>query len=176
MREQRLGAFRHPGCWVAEPGQESAGSAWFPTPFFLPIECGCWLVLRGGWVWSWGPGQWEGRKNGLSMDPSIRKGPGVGSISRVEDLKTARLLCMRADGQEVRLEECLEPLSEGSHLPSAVSVFPIPAHPRFLTLPRVWRVFSNVVTDTEVPKSSHSITRRSFRKHLLWGFPWWSSG
>ena len=53
---------------------------------------------------------------------------------------------------------------------------PIPAHPRFLTLPRVWRVFSNVVTDTEVPKSSHSITRRSFRKHLLWGFPWWSSG
>ena len=48
---------------------------------------------------------------------------------------------------------------------------PTPAHPRFLTLPRVWRMFSNVVTDTEVPKSSHSITRRGFRKHLLWDFP-----
>ena len=79
MREQGLGAFRHPGCWVAEPGQESAGSAWLLTPFFLPVECGCWLLLRGGWVWSWGPGQWEGRKNGLGKGAEREHGePGAG--------------------------------------------------------------------------------------------------
>lgn len=64
MREWRFRTFRHLGCRVAEPGLESAGSAWLQTFFLLPVECGWCPVLRGGGVWSSGPGQREGRRNG----------------------------------------------------------------------------------------------------------------
>ena len=64
MREWRFRTFSRLGCWVAEAGLESAGPAWLQAPFLLPVECGWCPVLRGGGVWSSGPGQREGRRNG----------------------------------------------------------------------------------------------------------------
>ena len=59
----------------------------------------------------------------------MKRSWGGKAFGELKELKTAGLLCVRAEGREVRREEWPEPLSVGSHLPSAVSVFPIPAHP-----------------------------------------------
>ena len=49
-------------------------------------------------------------------------------------------------------------------------------HPTLLTLPRAWWTADNVAADTEVPESSHFVTRRSFRNHLLLELPSWLNG
>ena len=59
----------------------------------------------------------------------MKRSRGGKAFGELKALKTAGLLCVRAEGWEVRLEEWLEPLSAGSYRPSALSVFPIPPHP-----------------------------------------------